>query len=214
MAANSFMEERETPEYATIAELAANLVYRLPGCDNETVRRALREAYVEFCRLANALVTVREIPLEVGETDYPVVNMVPDCRVENIRAVRIGHHILRENFDYIPTIGIPPSIHVRASLVPEREDDKRVLVVHCLEMPNSGHVRVPRWFVRMYGDGICAGALARLYSVSSAAWADQMQARIELGRFEGYVTNARIASMSTGPFGNGHTNTVDTSELL
>jgi uncharacterized protein len=39
-------------------------------------------------------------------------------------------------------------------------------------------------------------------------------ARIELGRFEGYVTNARIASMSTGPFGNGHINTVDTSDLL
>ena len=43
MAVNSFHEERETPEYATIAELADNVVYRIPSCDNETVRRMLAE---------------------------------------------------------------------------------------------------------------------------------------------------------------------------
>ena len=90
MAANSFQEERDTPEYATVAELAANLVYRLPGCDDVLIRRALREAYVEFCRLANALVTEQTIELEKGETDYPVTSCTPDCRVECVRRVCIS----------------------------------------------------------------------------------------------------------------------------
>lgn len=214
MAANSFQDERDTPEYATIAELAANLVYRLPGCDNETIRRSLREAYVEFCRLANALVTVREIELEHGETDYPLANMVPDCRIEGVRTVMLWRHKLAEGYDYTIAPGIPPVLSVRATLLPD-EGKELKLAVECLEMPNSGSERAPRWFIRKYGDGICAGALARLYSMTGRQWADPAQARIELGRWEGYVANARIGSMGGGsPFGNGHINTVDTSELL
>ncbi len=214
MAANSFIEERDTPEYATVAELAANLVYRLPGCDDMLIRRALREAYVEFCRLSNAFVTECEIKLEVGETDYPVVNMVPGCRVECVRRVCVRHHVLREGIDYGVVAGIPPTLRVRERLLPEREGDERKVLVQCLEMPNSGSERIPRWFVRKYGDAICAGALVRLFSMPERRWSDAVQARMELGKWEGYVTAARIGSMSGGPFGNGHINTVDTSELL
>ena len=81
-------------------------------------------------------------------------------------------------------------------------------------MPNSGSERIPRWFVRKYGDAICAGALVRLYSMSEKRWTDIAQARIELCRWEGYVAGARIGSVGGSPFGNGHINTVDTSELL
>ena len=214
MAANSFQEERDTPEYATVAELAANLVYRLPGCDDVLIRRALREAYVEFCRLANALVTEQTIELEKGETDYPVTSCTPDCRVECVRRVCIRHHVLREGLDYGVAAGIPPTIRIRERLLPERDGDERTLLVQCLEMPNSGSERIPRWFVRKYGDAICAGALVRLYSMSEKRWTDIAQARIELCRWEGYVAGARIGSVGGSPFGNGHINTVDTSELL
>lgn len=215
MAADSFRKESETPEFTTIAELASNLVYRLPLCEDMFVRRALQDAYVEFCRLANALVTEREIPLEIGETDYPVQSIVPDCRIENVRSVRIGsRRVLREGIDYGVSSGIPPVITVRGGILPERNGDGCTLSVQCLEMPNSGSERAPRWFIRKYGDAVCAGALVKLFSMTGRSWSDPSQARMELGKWEGYVTAARIGSMSGSPFGNGRLDTVDTSDLL
>lgn len=213
--ANSFQSERDTPEYATIAELAENLVIRLPGCDDEIIRRSLREAYVEFCRVANALVTTREIALEANETDYPVVNMVPDCRVECVRAVFMRGHALREGVDYSISAGIPPVMSVRKRLLPPADRCAEVsLAVQCLEIPNSGSERAPRWFIRKYGDAVCAGALARLLSMGGRPWSDMTSARIEVGRWDGYVTSAKIGSVGGSPFGNGKFDTVDTSDLL
>ena len=214
MAVNSFQEERETPEYATIAELADNVVYRIPSCDNETVRRMLRDSYSEFCRLANALVTEQTIPLEVGETDYPVVNMTPDCRVECVRAVFLNRHKLREGMDYRVGAGVPPMLAVNAIHLPARAADERELVVSCLEMPNHGSEKAPRWFIRKYGEAIVAGALVKLFSMGNCSWADQTQARLELGKWEGYVASARLGSMNGSPFGNGNFNTIDTSDLV
>ena len=214
MAVNSFQEERETPEYVTVAELADNVVIRIPACDDETVRRMLRDSYSEFCRLANALVTERTIPLEVGETDYPVVNMTPDCRVECVRAVFLNRHKLREGMDYRVGAGVPPMLTVNAIHLPARTTDERELVVSCLEMPNHGSENAPRWFIRKYGEAIVAGALIKLFSMSNRAWADQTQARLELGKWEGYVASARLGSMNGSPFGNGNFNTIDTSDLV
>ena len=211
---NSFQEERDTPEYATIAELAENVVYRVPGCDDETVRRALRDSYGEFCRLANALVTEQEIDLEPGECDYPIPNRTPDCRVECVRFVRFHRRVLTEGRDYRISAGVPPIMTVHDLFLPANDGEKRSIVVSCLEMPNHGSERVPRWFVRKYGEAIVAGALVKLFSMSGRAWADQVQARIELGKWEGYVASARLGSVNGSPFGNGHVDAVDTSDLL
>ena len=40
--ANSFQQEQEPPEFETVAELAENLVYRLPGCTDLMIRKAVR----------------------------------------------------------------------------------------------------------------------------------------------------------------------------
>lgn len=215
MAANSFNVESETPEFGNISELASRIVYRLPSCDDMFVRRALRDYYVEFCRLANALVTERPIPLGVGRGEYPISNLVPDCRVENIRSVRMMNHRLCEGVDYfIRGFLSSPVLEINRRLLPGSENEKRIMVVQCLEMPNSGSERAPRWFLRKYGDAICAGALASLFSMTGRAWSDPVQARLELGKWEGNVTAARIGSVSGSPFGNGHIDTVDTSDIL
>lgn len=214
MAENSFQKEWDSPEISTIAELAANLVYRLPGCDDVMIRFTLREAYGEFCRLSNALVTVRKISLEAGETLYPLSNMIPDCRVECVRGVRLHGSVIREGFDYQVIAGISPALKVNASALPSKDGEERFLDVECLEMPNSGSERVPKWFIRKYGDAISAGALVRLFSMTGKAWSDPTQARIELGRWEGYVAGARLGSMSGSSCGNGRFNAVDMSEVL
>ena len=158
--------------------------------------------------------TVRKIPLEAGETLYPLSSMIPDCRVECVRGVRLYGGSLREGFDYQVITGISPALKVNASALPSKDGEERFLAVECLEMPNSGSERVPKWFIRKYGDAISAGALVRLFSMTGKAWSDPAQARIELGRWEGYVAGARLGSMSGSPSGNGRFNAVDMSEVL
>ena len=209
-----FHEEWEAPDYATIAELAPKIIYRLPGCDDTMVRFTLQESYVEFCRHSNALVSTREITLEHGEEYYPLSNVIPGCRVECVRRVFDRRRPLREGFDYRVVAGVPPVLDVSAHLLPWKEGDERALAVECLEIPNSGSERAPRWFIRKYGDAICAGALVRLFSMTGKAWSDAAQARIELGRWEGYIAAARLGDMSGSQFGNGRFDPVDTSELL
>lgn len=215
MAANSFQTEWETPEFATIAELGANLVYQLPGCDDTTVRFALREAYAEFCRLSNALVTTRRIQLNFSDAVYPIANVTPDCRVECVRKVSIpGWRRLREGAEYQVLRGISPLLSINWSLLPAKGSEECFVDVECLEMPKSGSERVPRWFIRKHGDAICAGALVRLFSMTGKGWSDPAQARIELGKWEGYVANARLGSMAGSSFGNGQFDAVDMSEVL
>ena len=43
--ANSFDTELETPELESLSSLAQHLVYRLPECDDATIRLTLREVY-------------------------------------------------------------------------------------------------------------------------------------------------------------------------
>lgn len=214
--ANSFETERETPEYASIAELASNLVYRLPGCADEMVRRALRDAYGDFCRLANALVTERVMRLSVGESIYPITPLTPDCTITSISAVWHKSMKLKERCDYTVIVGMPPSIKLRRSYIPEDAEEEAdcFIRVVCIEQPKSGSERAPRWFLQKYGDAICAGALVKLFGMTGRAWSDVQQMRMELVRWDNAVSGTRMAGMSGSAFGNGNIDAVDTSELL
>ena len=212
--ANAFETERDAPAYASIAELAENLVYRLPGCDDEMIRRALLEAYVNFCRLSNALVTKREIRLEVGVCVYPVVPFAPDCNVESIRSVGIRGRTLEPRRDYAVVTGSTPCVRIRSPFLPESAEDARFITVECMEVPRTGSERAPRWFIRKYGDAVCAGALVRLFGMTGCRWSDPAQMRMELVKWENAVTSARIADAGGSQFGNGTFDTIDTSELL
>lgn len=213
--ANAFQTERDTPEYATIAELAENLVYRLPGCDDEMIRRTLREAYVNFCRLSNALVTSRDIRLGMGTFIYPVVPVVPEAHVECIRAVRReGGARLVPRRDYVVMAGRTPSIRIRWAFLPESEEDVRRLTVECQEVPRSGCERAPSWFIEKYGDAICAGALVTLFGMTGRRWADPAQQRLELVKWENAVTGARLEDAGGSQFGNGSFDAVDMTEVL
>lgn len=215
--ANSFQTEREAPDYESIAELAGNIVFRLPGCDDEMVRRALRDAYGDFCRLSHALATVRPIPLSKEVATYPVPALVPDCIIESVCAVEMDCRRLMENQDYLILPGTTPVIQLRDYLVPaedEDDGDETFLRVTCVEIPKPESERAPKWFIRKYAHAIEAGALARLFGMTGRAWADAMQQRTELVRYENAITRARMAVESGSPFGSGSFDPVDTSGLL
>lgn len=212
--ANSFETERETPEYATIAELAQNLVYRLPGCDDEMIRRALREAYVNFCRLSNSLVTRRDIPLSAGECVYSVTHQIPDCNIESIRSVFIGNLRLVPRQDYAIITGTVPSIRLRPAFLPRCREDMKHMVVECMEVPRTGCETAPNWFISKYGDAICAGALVALFGMTGRRWSDPAMMKMELVKWENAITGARIADAGGSQFGNGSFDAVDMSGVL
>ena len=209
--ASSFDMERAVPEYAAIAELADNLVYRLPGCEDETVRRSLREAFCDFCRLSNALVTVQDVALEPGTCNYPVPAVTPKCTVESVASVELRGYSLRAGRDYGILPG--PELVFRESLLPA-EGEECSVCVKCVEMPRTGSERAPRWFIRKYGDAICAGALVKLFGMTGRPWSDPMQMRMELVRWENAITTTRMMVSGGSPFGNGVVDAVDTSGLL
>ena len=212
--ANAFETERDTPEYATIAELADNLVYRLPGCDSEMIRRALREAYVNFCRLSNALVTTRDIRLECDVRTYAVTPLAPDANIESIRSVSVSRRTLAPRRDYTIIAGSTPCIRIRSLFLPEDGEDRRLMTVECQEVPRTGCERAPAWFIRKHGDAVCAGALVTLFGMTGRAWSDPAQMRMELVKWENAVAGARVADAGGSQFGNGTFDTIDMTEVL
>ena len=52
---NTFQSEVEPPELESLADLSENVVYRLNGCDDLTVRKTLQEVAREFVRETQAL---------------------------------------------------------------------------------------------------------------------------------------------------------------
>ena len=212
--ANSFETERETPEYGSIAELASNIVYRLPGCADEMVRRALRDSYGDFCRLSNALKTERIIPILPRRDRCPITPLTPDCVIESISGVWYHGVRLAEGVDYSVSLGTTPCIILGRYMVPKEEKPGHEIRVVCIEQPKSGSERAPKWFIRKYGDAICAGALVKLFGMTGRPWSDAMQMRMEHVRWDNAVSGARMAVMSGSAFGNGRIDTVDTSGLL
>ena len=65
--ANSFQQEQDPPEFEKVSELAENLVYRLPGCTDLMIRKAIRSVFRDFCR---------ETFDTVAALDYPPLRLV------------------------------------------------------------------------------------------------------------------------------------------
>lgn len=211
--ANPFDIEQERPECDTIAQLAHNIVYRVPGCSDMMVRQTLVEAYAEFCDLTNALTTDRSIALEAGRGSYPVVYMIPDCRIQYVKSVRVRGKLLTPERDYHILPGVTPGIMLDERLLPA-EGEELAMLVTCIEMPKTGSEQAPQWFIRKHGSAIAAGALARLFGMTGRPWADATQMRLELARWERGLSNARLGYMCGSQFGNGKINSIDTSDIL
>lgn len=228
---NSFEQNQETPEITSVAMLAESMVYRLPGATDTEIRKALQEAYFDFCRLSSCYTLSRMIELEDDEMYYPVPAVVPGAYVDSITEVRIGGRKLVAPLDYKIEVGSTPIIIVAERHVPdaitERDRaarpefhalsrNRRLMHVTAIDIPKPGSERAPRWFYAKYGAAVVAGALVKLFGMTGKPWTDGVQAQHELVRWENALTEARVRSTYApdGYSGSGAISALDTSGLL
>lgn len=199
--ANSFQEEQERPELVTVAELAENLVYRLPGCTDLMIRKAIQDVCREFCRETKCLTADRVLPLEDGETDYPVTPVYGGI-VGEVREVSLCGRRLVGGRDFCLSTGSCVVVRLDRRFVqpegnvPPAEEHihgrERHLRVRATEYPKLGSERVPSWFVARHGEAVCSGVLARLCAMTGRAWTDPSVAADERLRYENAKSEARM----------------------
>lgn len=212
--ANSFQNEQVIPELVTIAELAENLIYRLPGCSDIMVRKTIQEVYREFCRETKCLTAGRIYDLLAGTTEYPVGATCGGV-VGEVREVFIDNRKLTQGRDYDAIDGICPLVRLAPRFVDFTETDAestsptiapspwgvaeehvhsavRKLLIIATEYPKMNSEQTPHWFIEKHGDAICSGVLARLMAMTGKAWSDAQQASDERMRYENFKSETRM----------------------
>ena len=217
---NSFQEEQEAPELEMLSELAENLVFRLPGCDDVMIRKTIQEVFREFCRETKCLTAERFIEIEPGRLDYPLPPKFGGV-VTDVRAVAMGVQRLKPGIDY-STYGTRPLVlHLSPRWVPhpppqvpegmivpaavpgetppsvplaERHIHLAPVRVHAVqeEIPALNSEKAPRGFNAIHGEAICSGVLARLFAMTGRAWSDPQQAAEERINYENATSELRM----------------------
>lgn len=203
---NSFEKDFEPPEMETVANLAEDMVFRLPGCADIMVRKALQRAYYDFARLSCAITTRMTVPLVEGQVIYGIAAQMPRMQICAVRAVyvdgrKLGKGEYATHYDAVTISSF--------SVV----NSHRLLTVVMQEIPRFGEEDAPRWFIDRYREAIVAGALRNLFMMDGKPWANAAQAQQENIVWENYLTEARLNSNTEGT-NNGHLEVVDTSDLL
>lgn len=212
----SFSGERDALDVETLAGLAENIVYRLPGCTDMMVRKALQDVYRDFCRRSCCLHTTRRISLQNHTRHYHVSASYDSMSIDCVSEVSLGRRVLERGRDY-DVRGVGRSVCVELSHrlpVPHCgcHDD---LFVTCVEVPRIGSEFTPDGFLDKYGDDLVSGVMYRLMSMTGKPWSDPEQARVELSRYEERVGAARIGYHTGSLSGNGDTGFgIDTSDLI
>lgn len=212
--ANTFDSEVETPDLETLAGLAENLVYRLPGCSDLMVRKAIQAVYRDFCRRSCCLRVRRQFRQEPDRCEYPACSVYGGM-VDQIVEVSIGRRVLRDGHDYCvrgPVVVLNRKLNVRND-VPE--ESRPVITITHVEIPDIGQESAPKWFIMKYGDAICSGAISRLMSMTGRPWSDLSQAQQEMIAYENFVNEARVRYYAGSDSGDGNTGPAfDTSDLV
>lgn len=183
---NSFNEERETAEYDSLMSLADLIVIRLPGCDDELIRKFISITYRDFVKRSCVLKSEQTIELENGRTSYHLCPQILGCDIDCVVDARINGYSFKGY--YTSALN---HIEIKPRMLPNK-GEKREMVVECLEVPRLGEERVPSWVVRKYGDAIVSGVLMNLMRMSGKAWSDPQQAAVEAIAYENALTENRM----------------------
>lgn len=196
-----FETEWERPEFESVPELAQNAVYLLRDCEDLLVRKALQEAYRDFCKRSAALRTWRKTEVGVDDRHFvvaPVLSGEIDC---------VTRVMLEGRLDLPPArwvvAGDPPVLTLKYSGPRYNTDgEPDFLLVEAVEVPHLNEERAPKAFLRRYGDALVDGALARLYSMTNRPWSDMEQARQRWIAYANALNEARMRSAKGGPAAN------------
>lgn len=217
---NVFQNDQTVPDLAKISELAENLVYRLPGCADVTIRKTIREVYREFCRDTKVLTTHQVIRTECGISNYTIPTSYGGV-VSEVRSVTLHNGFqLRYGVDYRIVKGSNISIALDRRFVPvdihhghpiDRDIARQSNIIHvvAVEIPHMESEKAPRWFIDKHGDAIVYGVLARLYMTQGVSYTDNVRGPQMAGLYEDAKSEARMREEV--PVGG---NFIDTSQLL
>lgn len=211
--ANSFQNKQESPELVKIAELAENVIYRLPGCADVVVRKVIQEVYREFCRETKCLTEDRFLEIDDNRAEYPVsamyhgvVGEVREVVIEHIRLMRDRDYrvvtgretvvVLADRYVCFPHNECPEGahparhrIHVAEALM---HRGMRRMRIRATEYPKMNSEIAPAWFIAKHGDAIVSGVLSRICAMSGRPWANQQIAGDERIRYENAKSEARM----------------------
>lgn len=217
--AESFHTEWEKPELDSLANLAENLVYRLPGCDETLIRKTLQEVAREFVADTKCFTSRQSVEPD-GDGYCTVSPTFSGGIVDEVREVWKDDRLLRRGVDWVwhGGSGLRIAAHMRSSVrsggtvleqtrdsvrftpgvnrmdasAEEPRDKSSGLTAVVVENLGLFTDKVPRWFLRKHGDGICSGVLGRLFAMTGKAWSDAQQAADERVRYENAKSEERM----------------------
>lgn len=211
--ANAFQAEVAAEDMSRLADLADSLAYRLPGCDDLTLRKTIQEVYREFCRETKCLQFMHRVELKGGEDTFGVAALLPNAIVGEIREVVLGRTKLRRDLDYFVIEGPCPTVRMDPRLVVSAtggvEETAAHISVLAVEYPKIGSEETTAGFMDMHGDAIASGVMARLCSMQAKPWSDMQTAASELVRYQNAKSEMRMRRELL-PGGR----CIDTSEIL
>lgn len=230
--ANSFENEQARPEFENIANLAEDVILRVPGCTDVMVRKTLQATYREFARHTCVFHTVRRNGIVGHECAFGPT--LPDMYVDSVTEVRIGQKKLAQKYEYdvvdnsrVVLRGFPcfdmgvgdealKFIVQAADVPPEfRHTCAPHLEISCIEVPRSGSETAPAWFIEKYGEAIVSGTLYKLMSMTGKPWSDPAQAAVEKMTYDNFMNEARVRYVGGGQFGDGDAGrAVDTRVII
>lgn len=233
--AESYQTEWEAPELDSLASLAENLVYRIPGCDSVVLRKTLQKVAREFVADTQCLTSRQPMTPDAGGMCFPVPYF--GGKVSDVREVWLFGRRLRKGVDWNWPIGsglrIAPHLIPRREIGPhavtEQKDARRytpsVNRMDAQEVADESHPvpffavvvehlslfseKLPKPLLQKHGDAICSGVLARLFAMTGKPWTDAQQAIDERTRYDNFKSEERMRR-EISPDGRA----IDMSEVL
>ena len=209
--ANAFQADVAAGDMTRLADIADNLAYRLPGCDDLTLRKTIQEVYREFCRDTKCLQFMHRVEIGSGEDTFGVSPLLPNAIVGEIREVVLGRMKLRRDLDYFVIEGQYPTVRLDARFAAQTASagTRAHISVLAVEYPKMGSEETTAGFMDAHGDAIASGVMARLCSMQNRPWSDMQTAASELVRYQDAKSELRMRR-ETMPGGR----CIDTSEIL
>ena len=201
---NPLTERNPEREDASVLSFAEELVYRLPGCPDITVRKALMDCWRQFADKTSCWKERPLIPLAAGGDTYAVPTMfgaavkslegLAFCKLDD-NGVRRGYRRM-SLFDAWHDQG--GMLMIRLADVPSETSvaaypyiEARVVL-----LPNRKSESAPQWVLDIYGPALAAGALYRLASQTNKPWGNAELAAQSFVEWNNALNRAAIRAIS------------------
>lgn len=185
-----------------VSAFVPDIAYRVDGCPDPTIERAVLDACIEFCELTGVLKrTLDPDVVGAGTTEYEL-SLPSTEQLTSIISIACGSSVLlpvaEAHADYDMLFGASqgaPRAFIETSpgvirFYPTPSDNYTVVARVCVK-PKRTATLVDSVLFSDWKEAIIDGALSRLYAMPER-WADGSRAAFHLKRFFSFASDARI----------------------